>query len=64
MKLADLNKKTKKLVMTSVKVKVPFGISTNKYPDLPEAELGPGSYNMGSDWVKKSYSIKGKLTDK
>ena len=34
MKLADLNKKTKKLVMTSVKVKVPFGISTNKYAEI------------------------------
>ena len=33
-KLTDLNKKTKKLVMTSVKVKVPFGISTNKYPEI------------------------------
>lgn len=64
MKLADLNKKTKKLVMTSVKVKVPFGISTNKYPEIQQAETGPGSYNVDANWVKKSYSIKGKLTDK
>lgn len=32
--------------MTSVKVKVPFGISTNKYAEIPETELGPGSYDL------------------
>ena len=31
--LSQLNKKTKKLVMTSVKVKVPFGTSTSKYAE-------------------------------
>ena len=47
--------------MTSVKVKVPFGISTNKYPEIPENELGPGSYDVNKQWEKKTFSIKGKL---
>ena len=41
-----MNKKTKKLVMTSVKVKVPFGISTNKYQDAQDSDVGPGEYNL------------------
>ena len=61
-----MNKKTKKLIMTSVKVKVPFGISTSKYPevDLMEGEVGPGTYNIENKWMKKSHSIKGKLNSK
>ena len=59
--LSSVNKKTKKLIMTSIKVKVPFGISTNKYPEIPESEVGPGSYNVNREWEKKTFSIKGKL---
>lgn len=54
-------KRIKKLIMTSVKVKVPFGTSTTKFEEKQSSELGPGYYNSASNWVKPSYSIKGKL---
>lgn len=55
-------KRVKKLIMTSVKVKVPFGTSTNKFQMDEYNDVGPGYYNSGSNWVKPSYSIKSKLS--
>ena len=60
MKFSEL-KKTKKLVMTSVKVKVPFGTSASKYHDQEYAEVGPGYYDSGNAWLKASHSIKARI---
>lgn len=60
MKFSEL-KKTKKLVMTSVKVKVPFGTSASKFAEPNYDEVGPGYYETGNTWVKPTYSIKAKI---
>jgi hypothetical protein len=60
--MVSMKKKTKKLIMTSVKVKVPFGISTAKYLENDdEIGIGPGAYDLKDDWMKKSHSIKSKV---
>ncbi len=47
--------------MTTVKVKVPFGMSSNKYDQKDKNMPGPGSYMVDGKWYKKSFNIKGKL---
>ena len=47
--------------MTMIKVRVPFGISSNKYEEKTPAYEGPDFYDRPKDWVKPSYNIKGKL---
>ena len=52
-------KKVKRLVMTTIKVRVPFGISSNKYEE--KVYDGPDFYEKPLDWVKPSFSIKSKI---
>lgn len=62
----DDTRRTKKLIMTSVKVKVPFGSSSSKYQDIHSANnVCPGYYDETSQpWLKQTFSIKGKLSNK
>ena len=53
-------KKVKRLVMTMIKVRVPFGISSNKYEEKTPYE-GPEFYDKPKEWIKPSFNIKGKL---
>ena len=55
------NKKVKRLVMTMIKVRVPFGISSNKYDDKLGNYEGPDFYEKPKEWIKPSYNIKGKI---
>lgn len=47
--------------MTTIKVRVPFGISSNKYEEKNPAYEGPDFYEREVDWVKPSFNIKGKI---
>lgn len=47
--------------MTTIKVKVPFGMSSNKYQEKQTIEPGPGFYDNKSSWVKNTFNIKGKI---
>ena len=58
---AGENKKVKRLVMTMIKVRVPFGMSSNKYEDKGTHYEGPDYYDRPKEWVKPSFNIKGKL---
>ena len=55
------NKKVKRLVMTMIKVRVPFGISSNKYDEKQTNYEGPDFYDKPKEWIKTSYNIKGKI---
>ena len=62
--LKTTEKKTKKLVMTTVKVKVPFGTSSSKFAESDNNEdIGPGSYGSSCNWIKPSYNIKSKINE-
>lgn len=61
MNVPSEGKKVKRLVMTTIKVKVPFGISSNKFEDKGVVYDGPDFYNKTSTWVKPSFNIKGRL---
>ena len=54
-------KKVKRLVMTMIKVRVPFGISSNKYEDKMAMTDGPDYYDRKKEWIKPSFNIKGKI---
>lgn len=54
-------KKVKRLVMTTIKVRVPFGISSNKYEEKQQQYEGPDYYEKAVEWVKPSFNIRGKL---
>lgn len=60
MKVAE-TKKVKRLVMTTIKVRVPFGISSNKFEEKPTTYQGPDFYSKTSSWTKPTFNIKGKL---
>lgn len=55
------NKKVKRLVMTTIKVRVPFGVSSNKYEDKQTEYHGPHSYSKQLGWVKPSFNIRSKM---
>lgn len=55
------SKKVKRLVMTTIKVRVPFGISSNKYEEKQPTYEGPDFYTLPKNWVKPSFNIKSKL---
>ena len=56
------NKRVKRLVMTMIKVRVPFGMSSNKYEEkLMGVNDGPDFYERSRGWIKPSFNIKGKL---
>lgn len=47
--------------MTTIKVRVPFGISSSKYDEKPQSYEGPDYYEKTSEWVKPSFNIRAKL---
>ena len=44
-----------------IKVRVPFGMSSNKYDEKATAYEGADFYERPKEWIKPSYNIKGKL---
>jgi hypothetical protein len=54
-------KKVKRLVMTTIKVRVPFGISSSKFEEKQLTYEGPDFYNKQKEWIKPSFNIKGRL---
>lgn len=47
--------------MTTIKVRVPFGVSSSKFEEKQLAYEGPDFYNKEKEWIKPSFNIKGRL---